>query len=157
MHLPLGRIPGGLRQRAARRGTIADESAFAGASAGQEVSRVRFVAPGRELIDTLDAVMRYGFSTGDLPWRGLKAVARHFGIAGADRELIPGDRIHEVYRSDPARVRRYASADVEEVARLAPIVGGAAFALASMSVEWSSRRHAGASAAAKAIRRHPTE
>jgi len=124
MHLPLGRIPGGLRQRAARRGMVTDD---------EGPQRVRFVAPGRELIDTLDAVMRYGFSTGDLPWRGLKAVARHFGIAGADRELIPGDRIHEVYRSDPARVRRYASADVEEVARLAPIVGGAAFALASMA------------------------
>jgi len=124
MHLPLGRIPGGLRQRAARRGMITDDDG---------PQRIRFVAPGRELIDTLDAVMRYGFSTGDLPWRGLKAVARHFGIAGADRELIPGDRIHEVYRSDPARVRRYASADVEEVARLAPIVGGAAFALASMA------------------------
>jgi len=124
MYLPLGRIPGGLRQRAARRGMITDDDG---------PQRIRFVAPGRELIDTLDAVMRYGFSTGDLPWRGLKAVARHFGIAGADRELIPGDRIHEVYRSDPARVRRYASADVEEVARLAPIVGGAAFALASMA------------------------
>ena len=32
--------------------------------------RVRFVAPGRELIDTMDAVLRYGFSTGDLPGAG---------------------------------------------------------------------------------------
>jgi DNA polymerase elongation subunit (family B) len=124
VQLPLGRIPSGLRQRAARRGIAAD---------WEGPQRIRFVAPGRELIDTLDAVMRHGFSTGDLPWRGLKAVARHFGISGPDRELIPGDRIHEVYRSDPARVRRYAAADVEEVARLAPILGGAAFALARMA------------------------
>ena len=41
--------------------------------------------------------MRYGFSTGDLPWRGLKAVARHFGIAG------PGSRLHSrATRSTPS-------------------------------------------------------
>ena len=56
---------------------------------------MRYVAPGRELIDTMDAVMRYGFSTGDLPWRGLKAVARHFGIAAETASCIPGDRIHD--------------------------------------------------------------
>jgi DNA polymerase, archaea type len=135
VHLAIGRIPVGLRQRAARRGIASDWEgpASAKATAGQAPQRIRFVAPGRELIDTLDAVMRHGFSTGDLPWRGLKAVARHFGIAGPDRELIPGDRIYEVYRRDPARVRRYAAADVEEVARLAPILGGAAFALARIA------------------------
>ncbi len=123
--LVLGRLRLPLRRRAARRGVTSDRS--------DGPHRVRFVAPGRELIDTMDAVMRYGFSTGDLPWRGLKAVARHFGVAGPDRELIPGDRIHEVYRRDPDRVRRYATADVEEVAALARILGGAAFALAQMA------------------------
>jgi DNA polymerase elongation subunit (family B) len=122
--LPLGRIARGLRQRPARRG-IADEH--------DSARRIRYVAPGRELIDTMDAVMRYGFSTGNLPWRGLKAVARHFGIAGPDRVYIPGDQIHEVYRRDPERVRRYAASDVEEVAGLARILGGAAFALARMA------------------------
>jgi DNA polymerase I len=122
--LTLGRVPRGLRQRPARRG-IADEH--------DSARRIRYVAPGRELIDTMDAVMRYGFSTGDLPWRGLKAVARHFGIAGPDRVYIPGDQIHEVYRREPERVRRYAASDVEEVAGLARILGGAAFALARMA------------------------
>ena len=77
---------------------------------------MRFVAPGRELIDTLDAVLRYDFATRELPGHGLKAVARHLGIAGPDREHIRGDQIYEVYRRDPERVRRYATADVEEVA-----------------------------------------
>ena len=122
--LPLGRIGRGLRQRPARRG-IADEEDGA--------RRIRYVAPGRELIDTMDAVMRYGFSTGDLPWRGLKAVARHFGVAAPDRVYLPGDRIHDEYRRDPDRVRRYAAGDVEEVAALARILGGAAFALAQMA------------------------
>src|SRR5205814_10703466 len=64
---------------------------------------------------------------------GLKAVAKHLGIAGPNREQIRGDQIHAVYRRDPARVRRYATSDVEEVAGLARMLGGAAFALAQMT------------------------
>jgi DNA polymerase elongation subunit (family B) len=122
--LALGRIgPPGLRQRAARRGIAADETG----------RRVRLVAPGRELIDTMDAVLRHDFATRELPGHGLKAVARHLGIAGPDRVQISGDLIFDVYRRDPDRVRRYAVADVEEVAALARMLGGAAFALARMA------------------------
>jgi DNA polymerase, archaea type len=121
--LALGRLGSGLRERAARRGIEWE---------GDSRRRVRLVAPGRESIDTLDAVLRHDFSTRAMPDHGLKAVARHLGIAGPDREHIPGDRIYEVYRRDPARVRRYAAADVEEVAALARMMGGAAFALARM-------------------------
>lgn len=124
--LALGRIgPPGLRQRVARRGIAAGD--------GDARRRVRFIAPGRELIDTLDAVRRYDFSTRELPGHGLKAVARHLGIARPDREYIRGDLIYHVYRRDPDRVRRYATDDVDEVAALARILGGAAFALAQMA------------------------
>ena len=123
--LALGRTgPPGLRQRGARRGTD---------SGNDDGRRVRYVAPGRELIDTLDAVLRYDFATRDLPNHGLKAVARHLGIAGPNREQIRGDRIYTVYQRDPERVRRYATADVDEVAALARMLGGAAFALAQMT------------------------
>ncbi len=123
--LSLGRVASRtLSQRAALRGAVSSFDAS---------RRVRFIAPGRELIDTLDAVRRYDFSARDLPGHGLKAVARHFGIAGPARELIPGDQIATVYRTDPDRVRRYATADVEEVAALARLLGGAAFALARMA------------------------
>ena len=125
VRLELGRIAGaGLRQRAARRGLV---------SADDPKQRVRLVAPGRELIDTLDAVRRYDFSTRELPGHGLKAVARHLGIAAPDREYIRGDEIFRVYGEDPDRVRRYATADVEEVAGIARMLGGAAFALARMA------------------------
>src|SRR4051794_40893803 len=106
--LALGRTgPPGLRQRGWRRGS-------------------RLVIAGRECIDTLDAVLRYDFATRELPEHGLKAVARHLGIAPEDREYIPGERVYEVYGRDPERVRRYAKADVEEVAALAKMLGGAA-------------------------------
>jgi DNA polymerase, archaea type len=95
--------------------------------------RARFVVPGRELIDTLDAVRRHDFATRDLPGHGLKAVARHLGLAAPDREHIRGADIHRVFRTDPARVRRYAAQDVEEVAGLARLLGGAPFALARLA------------------------
>ncbi|HEX8275685.1 MAG TPA: 3'-5' exonuclease [Longimicrobiaceae bacterium] len=123
--LALGRLGSGrMRERAARRG------AARGDDGGR---RVRLVAPGRELIDTLDATIRYDFSVRELPGHGLKAVARHFGVAAPDREYVPGRDIYTVYRSDPERVRRYATDDVEEVAALARLLGGAAFALARMA------------------------
>ncbi len=123
--LPLGRLGRlGLRERAARRGTVREDDS---------TRRVRFVAPGRELIDTLDAVIRYDFSARELPGHGLKAVAKHLGIAAPDREYVPGAQIYTVWRRDPERVRRYAEDDVEEVAALARLMGGAAFALARMA------------------------
>ena len=120
----LGRIgPPGMRQRSARRGV----------GGGADRRRVRFIVPGRELIDTMDAVLRYDFSTRSLPGHGLKAVARHLGIAKPDREYIKGSLIYSTYRHDPDRVRRYATDDVEEVAHLSRMLGGAAFALAQMA------------------------
>jgi len=122
--LALGRIGApGLRRRAARRGMVAEDDAE---------RRVRFVAPGRELIDTIDAVRRYDYTVRTLPSYGLKAVARYLGLAGPDRELIRGDLIYTTYHTDPDRVRRYAAADVEEVAALSRTLGGPAFALSRM-------------------------
>ena len=122
--LRLGRSDLPLQRRAARRGIVIE---------GDEQRRHRYIVPGRELIDTMDAVLRYDFSTRELPGHGLKAVARHFGLAGPDRELVRGDLIHATWRTDPDRVRRYATADVEEVAGLARLLGGSAFALARMA------------------------
>ena len=130
VRLALGRLAhADLLERPAMRGVFSDDSREAGGTD----RRVRLIVPGRECIDTLDAVRRYDFAVRELPSYGLKAVARHFHIAGPERELIRGDRIHHVYGSDPARVRRYATADVTEVAALARILGGAAFALARMA------------------------
>lgn len=123
--LALGRTGrAGLQKRAASRGVDPGE---------EGPRRVRYVIPGRETIDTLDAVWRYDFATRELPGHGLKAVARHLGIAAPDRELIRGDQVFATWRRDPDRVKRYAAADVQEVAGLARLLGGAAFALAGMA------------------------
>jgi DNA polymerase, archaea type len=95
--------------------------------------RARYTIAGRELIDTLDAVIRHDFSARDLPGRGLKVVARHFGVARPLREQIAGSRVYETFGRDPERVLSYARDDVDEAAGIARLLGGAAFALARMA------------------------
>jgi DNA polymerase I len=120
----------GLSRRPAARGTT-----LAGAHGAlpDYVRRTRYTVAGRELIDTMDAVRRHDFAARDLPGHGLKAVARHFGLASQRRELIPGRDVYRVFQSDPERVRRYAQQDVQEAGDLARVLGGAAFALARMA------------------------
>ena len=91
-----------LRQRAARRGVAMRRRT-------PTPRRVRFVAPGRELIDTLDAVLRHDFSTRDAARpraQGGRAAPRH--RRARSRAHPRRSQIHEVYRRDPERVRRYA-------------------------------------------------
>lgn len=120
----------GLQQRPAARGAVL------GRGSGRErdpMRRSRYTLPGRELIDSLDAVRRHDFSARDLPGHGLKVVARHLGLATEEREYIPGARVRQVFVTDPERVRRYAKDDVAEAAGLGRLLGGAAFALAQMA------------------------
>jgi uncharacterized protein YprB with RNaseH-like and TPR domain len=135
VRLTLGRVPHlTVKERAAGRGYHAwgnDESE--GESDGERPRAVRYSIPGRELIDTLDAVRRYDFAVRDLPGHGLKAVAKHFGLAPAARVYVQGDQIYATWTRDPERVRHYALDDVREVAGLARMLGGAAFALAQMA------------------------
>jgi DNA polymerase, archaea type len=95
-------------------------------------TRLRYTVPGREMIDSLDAVRRHDFAARDLPGHGLKAVARHLGLASETREYVAGADVYDVFRRDPARIRRYASDDVQEAAGVGRVMGGAAFALARM-------------------------
>jgi len=120
----------GVSQRPAARGA---SFARGPTEANDKLRRKRYTVPGRELIDSLDAVRRHDFSARDLPGHGLKAVARHFGLASAAREYLPGARVYQTFLEDPARVRHYASDDVQEAADLGRLLGGAAFALARMA------------------------
>lgn len=95
--------------------------------------RTRYSIPGRELIDTLDAVRRHDFVVRDMPSYGLKDVARYFGIAAPDRVYLSGPKIFETYRQDPERVRHYALDDVREVDGLSRRLLGSPFALAGMA------------------------
>jgi DNA polymerase I len=130
LRLELGRIPGlGIRQRPAARGVSFEGDAR---ERPEQNRRLRYTLAGRELLDSMDAVRRYDFGARELPSHGLKAVARHFGVAPAAREYIPGALVAEAYRRDPERVRRYALDDVVEAEAVARLLGGTAYALARM-------------------------
>lgn len=121
----------GLQHRPAARG--ASLARGAERQRTDTMRRSRYTIAGRELLDSLDAVRRHDFAARDLPGHGLKAVARHFGLASEEREYVPGARVHQVFLDDPERVRRYAKDDVREAAGVARLLGGAAFALAQMA------------------------
>jgi DNA polymerase elongation subunit (family B) len=95
--------------------------------------RQRMSVPGREIIDTLDAVRRYDFAARNLPSYRLKDVARHFGVARAERTYLHGATIVDTYHRDPETVRRYALDDVAEVDALSQRLLQASFALVGMA------------------------
>lgn len=92
----------------------------------------RYSVYGREIIDTLHAVRRYGAIVRDMRNHGLKAAARYFGVAREDREYVEGAEVWPTFQKDPDRVRRYGLGDVEEVNELSRVLMASSFALASM-------------------------
>jgi DNA polymerase elongation subunit (family B) len=92
----------------------------------------RYSLAGREIVDTLHAVKRYGAIVRDMRYHGLKQAARYFGVARIDREYVHGPEIWNTFQVDPERVRRYACDDVAEVDELSKLLLAPAFALASM-------------------------
>ncbi|HZU07550.1 MAG TPA: DNA polymerase domain-containing protein [Chloroflexota bacterium] len=92
----------------------------------------RWCLAGRELVDTLHAVRRYGAIVRDLRGHGLKEAARYFGLARPGREYVPGPEVWRVYQAEPERVRRYALDDVREADALSRLLLAPSFALAAM-------------------------
>lgn len=87
---------------------------------------------GRHVIDTFFLAMEYDAIKRDLPGYGLKEVSRHFGFAPADRTYVEGDRITELWDSDPDLLIRYAQDDVIETERLARHLSESNFYLTQM-------------------------
>jgi len=92
----------------------------------------RWVIAGREDVDTLHAVRRYGAIVRDMRHQGLKEAARYFGVASDSREYVPGPEIWSTFQRDQERVRRYALDDVLEVDALSRLLHGTPFSLAQM-------------------------
>jgi DNA polymerase elongation subunit (family B) len=131
--LVLGRAGApGLRQRSVGRGYGPVRGEMEDANEERE-RPIRYIVPGRELIDTLDAVRRYDFAAHELPGHGLKAVARFFGLAPHDRVYVEGAAVFATWQDDPERVRQYALDDVTEAAGISRLLGGAAFAMATLA------------------------
>jgi len=91
-----------------------------------------FDIPGRSVIDTLFLVQSYDISKRTMQSYGLKAVARHFGFASADRTYVDYSEIADLWRGDTDKLLRYALDDVRETCQLSSLLSGSSFYLAQM-------------------------
>lgn len=78
---------------------------------------------GRHIIDTYFLVQHYDVAGRNLESHGLKAVARHFGIAAENRTYLAGSAISDVFKSDPEQLYRYNLDDVRETLDLFRLLG----------------------------------
>ena len=77
---------------------------------------------GRHIIDTLFQTQRFDLAKGEISSYGLKECAIHFHIAEPERVYLDRSDLMNLWKKDPERVKRYATADVRETRRLAEIV-----------------------------------
>jgi DNA polymerase elongation subunit (family B) len=82
---------------------------------------------GRHIIDTWILAQHYDVATRELESFGLKDIARHFGIAGADRTYVPGDKTSWYFDHDPDTLFRYALDDVRETRAISEILSPSYF------------------------------
>lgn len=91
-----------------------------------------FDIPGRHVVDTLFLVQNYDVSRRSMQSYGLKAVARHFGIAAQDRTYIDYKDIASTWDNDYEKMLDYALDDVIETRDLSGLLSGSNFYTAQM-------------------------
>lgn len=78
---------------------------------------------GRHIVDTYFLVQLYDVAGRNLESHGLKAVARHFGIAAEERTYLEGAGISAAFRNDPEQLFSYNLDDVRETLSLFRLLG----------------------------------
>ncbi len=96
------------------------------------ISFTRFEVFGRQIVDTYFMVQAYDITHRALDGYGLKDVARHFGIAPANRIYIEGSAISAEFKSNPEKLMRYALHDIDETEALSRLLSQSAFIQAQM-------------------------
>jgi len=96
------------------------------------ISFTRFEVFGRQIVDTYFMVQAYDITHRSLDGYGLKEVARHFGIAPANRTYIEGSEISMEFKRNPEKLMRYALHDIDETEALSRLLSQSAFIQAQM-------------------------
>jgi DNA polymerase elongation subunit (family B) len=87
----------------------------------------KYEVHGRHVVDTLFLLQFHDVSARELQSFGLKAAARHFGVAEDDRVELGARAITEAHRDDRATFERYALQDVRETRALSAALSPAWF------------------------------
>ena len=82
---------------------------------------------GRHIIDTWILAQHYDVATRELESFGLKDIARHFGIAGAGRTYVAGNKTSWYFDHDPDTLFRYALDDVRETRGISELLSPSYF------------------------------
>ena len=82
---------------------------------------------GRHIMDTWILAQHYDIAARELAGYGLKEIARHFGIASADRTYIPGDKTSWYFDHEPETLFRYSLDDVRETRALSELLSPSYF------------------------------
>jgi len=96
------------------------------------ITFTRFEVFGRQIVDTYFMVQAYDITHRSLDGYGLKDVARHFGIAPANRTYVEGSEISAEFRSNPKKLMQYALHDIDETEALSRLLSQSAFVQARM-------------------------
>ena len=91
-------------------------------AAERTIDYTRVDIPGRHVVDTLHMVTFYDVVKRELEAYGLKYVAKYFGVAAADRTYVEGDKITELFDTDPELLKKYAMDDVRETEAISNIL-----------------------------------
>ena len=120
--------------------------------AEREVDYTNFVVAGRSVVDSYFLAADYDTYARDLPSYGLKDLAQHFGLAREGREYVEGDKISQVWDSEPSRLLEYALDDVIETRGVVEQLGNASFALTKIvPMTWQESVIAGTASTLESI------
>ena len=78
---------------------------------------------GRHVVDTLFLLQYYDVTAREMESYGLKAAARHFGLAEEGRTYIEGKDIQWFFDHDPESLKKYNLEDVKETLALSELLG----------------------------------
>jgi DNA polymerase elongation subunit (family B) len=100
--------------------------------ADRAITYKKYEVHGRHIIDTWILAQHYDIATRELESFGLKDIARHFGVAGADRVYVPGDKTSWFFDHDPDTLFRYALDDVRETRAISELLSPSYFVQAQI-------------------------
>lgn len=117
----------GLELRWGRDGSPARSRPSRFSAAERVIQYQRYEVHGRQLVDTLFLVQLYDVGTRELESFGLKAVARHLGVAREGRTYVEPAEIGALFRTDMERLAAYGLDDVRETREISRVLGQSHF------------------------------
>ncbi|MHB8767111.1 MAG: DNA polymerase domain-containing protein [Deferrisomatales bacterium] len=116
-----------LRLRWGRDGSAAASRPSRFSAAERVINFQRYDVHGRQVVDTLFLVQLYDVGTRELESFGLKAVARHLGVAREGRTYVDPAELAGLAETDMERLVAYGLDDVRETREIARVLGQSHF------------------------------